>query len=319
MSEFNLINRYFKPLTASRDDVMLGIGDDCAIMQVPEGKKLAISTDTLISGVHFPVNTSAEDIGFKALAVNLSDLAAMGAEPAWVSLALTLPEQNHEWLEPFCHGFAQLAQVYNVQLIGGDTTRGDLSITVQIAGFVDSHKFLTRSQAKAGDLIYVSGTLGDAGLGLLSVSGKLNTAKSLAACEHKLNRPVARVELGQALVDVSSCAIDISDGLVADLQHIVDASECSASIELDALPLSDEVKSYYGEGVDFNQILTSGDDYELCFTVAASQQQKLDNLASQLAIRLTKIGVIKAGEGLEFIDSNDEIFKPEAAGYNHFL
>lgn len=299
--------------------MVLGIGDDCAIMQVPEGKRLAVSTDTLIAGVHFPVSTSAEDIAYKALAVNLSDLAAMGAKPAWVSLALTLPEPDHQWLERFCSGFAKLAKIHNVQLIGGDTTRGSLSITIQVMGFVDVDNFLMRSQAKEGDLIYVSGTLGDAGLGLLSVLDKLDATESLTDCVQKLNCPVPRIELGLALTDMSCCAIDISDGLAADLQHILDASKCAASVELDALPLSDEVKSYYAGQVDFNQILTSGDDYELCFTIAASQQQKLNALASQLNIKLTAIGKIKKGEGLEFIDSNGNTFKPEAIGYNHFL
>jgi thiamine-monophosphate kinase len=319
MSEFNLINHYFKELTASREDVVLGIGDDCAVMQVPDGQLLATSTDTLISGVHFPVDTPVEDIAYKALAVNLSDLAAMGAQPAWVSLALTLPEQTSEWLTSFSRGFAQLAKIHNVQLIGGDTTRGDLSITVQIFGFVEPDKILRRDQAKTGDLIYVSGNLGDAGLGLLSVLNKQNATESLLACVQKLNRPPPRVELGLALTRISACAIDISDGLAADLQHILDESQCGAKVELSALPLSDELKSYYGEQIDFNQVLTSGDDYELCFTVATSQQSKLEALASQLNIKLSCIGVIKQGEGLEFVDSTGELFKPETTGYNHFL
>lgn len=318
MSEFNLINRYFKQLTNSREDVTLGIGDDCAVLQVPEGKQLATSMDTLISGVHFPINTSVEDIAYKALAVNLSDLAAMGAEPAWVSLALTLPEPSDEWLEPFAVSFAQLAHTYNVQLIGGDTTRGDLSITLQIVGFVEPHTFLRRDQAKVGDLIYVSGTLGDAGLGLLSVLKQLNPQASLPHCVHRLNRPVPRIELGQALTRLCQCAIDISDGLAADLHHILEASQCAASINLADLPLSDELKAYYGADIDFQQILTSGDDYELCFTVAASQQKQLEAIASQLNINLTPIGVIKEGEGLEWVDSNGALFKLETVGYNHF-
>jgi len=318
VSEFNLINRYFSKLTASREDVALGIGDDCAIMQVPEGQCLATSTDTLISGVHFPAHTCAEDIAYKALAVNLSDLAAMGAQPAWVSLALTLPEQDEAWLQAFSDSFAQLAQQYNVQLIGGDTTRGDLSITIQIFGFVETHKFLRRDQAQAGDLVYVSGHLGDAGLGLQCALNQIDTTERLQSCIQKLNHPLPRIELGLALIGISRCAIDVSDGLAADLQHILDESQCAATIELDALPLSDALKEYYGEHVDWNQVLTSGDDYELCFTINASQKTKLVALAAELDIDLTCIGTIENGTGLEFVDSNGAAFKLETAGYNHF-
>lgn len=318
MSEFNIINRYFKDLTISRADVLLGIGDDCAIMQVPEGKYLATSTDTLIAGVHFPVNTSASDIAYKALAVNLSDLAAMGAEPAWVSLALTLPEQNNNWLDDFCNSFAQLAKTYNVQLIGGDTTCGDLSITIQIYGLLEAGKFLSRSQAKVDDLIYVSGTLGDAGLGLMSILEHGRAIKLNARCVQKLNRPIARVELGLALTEISQCAIDISDGLAADLQHVLQASQCGANIKLKDLPLSNDVKNYYADEVDFKQILSSGDDYELCFTVAPSQREKINELASQLDIKLTQIGTIKKGDRLEFIDVKGKVFKLNTTGYNHF-
>ena len=298
--------------------MLLGIGDDCAIMQVPEGCSLATSTDTLISGVHFPEDTRAEDIAYKALAVNLSDLAAMGAQPAWVSLALTLPDQDDVWLQAFSESFAKLARQYNVQLIGGDTTRGDLSITLQISGFVESNKFLRRDQAKAGDLIYVSGYLGDAGLGLQCALNQIDATRPLRSCIDKLNRPQPRVELGQALIDISYCAIDVSDGLAADLQHILNASQCAASVELDALPLSDALKTYYAGHVDWNQVLTSGDDYELCFTISASQKTKLDTLADELAIGLTCIGEIKQGAGLEFVDASGAEFKLETVGYNHF-
>jgi thiamine-monophosphate kinase len=318
VSEFNLINHYFKQLTASKADVILGIGDDCAITRVPDARLLATSIDTLISGVHFPHGTSAEDIGYKALAVNLSDLAAMGAQPAWVSLALTMPDENAQWLQGFCRGFAQLAQQYNVQLIGGDTTRGDLSISVQIYGFVEPQKFLRRDRAQLGELIYVSGYLGDAGLGLACALNKLASTSALQSCIQQLNRPLPRVELGQSLIDISACAIDISDGLAADLQHILDASQCAALIELDALPLSAELKAHYAERVDWQQVLTSGDDYELCFTIDAAEENKLIAIAAQLKLKLTKIGVIKQGVGIEFMHLNGAEFTLTTAGYNHF-
>lgn len=318
MSEFNLINRYFKKLTSDRADVMLGIGDDCAILQVPEGKYLAVSTDTLISGVHFPVQTSAEDIGYKALAVNLSDLAAMGAQPAWASLALTLPEQNDKWLQAFSDGFATLAKQYDVQLIGGDTTRGSLTITVQIYGFVDLQQCLRRDRAQVGDLLYVSGCLGDAGLGLEYVLNKTEATQAIKACVQRLNRPLPRVELGLALAEISHCAIDVSDGLVADLQHILDASQCAAIVNLDALPLSTELLSHYAGDINWEQVLSSGDDYELCFSVSPSQQTKLEALATQLDLKLTQIGIIKQGTGLKIIDSDGAEFKLNKNGYNHF-
>ena len=319
MSEFNLIDRFFKGLTIQRDDVHLAIGDDCAIMQVPEGQYLATSTDTLISGVHFPAHTQAFDIGYKALAVNLSDLAAMGAKPAWVSLALTLPERNNRWLDDFSNGFAKLAKLHNVQLIGGDTTRGELSITVQIYGFLEPNKVLRRDKAKPGDLIYVSGCLGDAGIGLQCVLNQLESEISLTTCVDKLNRPVPRVELGEALVELSQCAIDISDGLAADLQHIVEESQCAARVELESIPLSKELKSYYGSKVDWKQVLTSGDDYELCFTVSPSEQRNLNKLAARLDIKLTPVGIIKEGAGIEFINREGETADLQVTGYNHFL
>lgn len=319
MSEFNLIDRYFKALTTSREDVLVDIGDDCAITQIPEGYVLATSTDTLIAGVHFPHQTRAEDIGYKALAVNLSDLAAMGAQPAWASLALTLPANDDAWLNDFCRGFQSLAQKYGVQLIGGDTTRGALSITVQIQGFVKPGKYLTRRHAQIGDLIYVSGTLGDAGLGLQSLLNKLNTKESLNLCKEKLNRPIPRIELGQSLIDVSHCAIDISDGLSSDLQHILDASQCAAVIELDALPLSKELKSFYGDHINWQQVISSGDDYELCFTIPPSRQTRLDAMADQLNLNLSKIGTVVKGEGITFINTDGSEVNINTAGYNHFL
>lgn len=318
MSEFNLINQYFRLLTTNRDDVPLGIGDDCAILTVPEGKQLATSTDTLISGVHFPENTLPQDIAFKALAVNLSDLAAMGAQPSWVSLALTLPDQNDKWLAEFSDGFAQLAHQYDVQLIGGDMTKGHLSITIQIYGFVEPGAFLRRDQACEGDLIYVSGNLGDAGLGLQCVLNQLELTDSLKICVQRLNRPTPRIKLGQAIANLSRCAIDISDGLAADLQHILNESECAAVINLNDIPLSSALKNYYGEDVDWQQVLTSGDDYELCFTVSATSQSKISALASELNLDLSCIGYIKEGRGLEFVDANGEAVMFESSGYNHF-
>ena len=320
MSEFNLINQYFKTLTGKREDVMLGIGDDCALLRVASGKILATSTDTLISGVHFPSQRSAKDIAYKALAVNLSDLAAMGAQPAWVSLALTLPQQDELWLQDFCTGFEELARQYDVQLIGGDTTCGILSITVQIFGFVEPDKSLQRDKAQEGDLIYVSGDLGDAGLGLICVMQETLVNDSMRRCIDRLNRPSPRVELGLALAlhEVCACAIDISDGLAADLQHITQASQCAADIYIEKIALSEDLKTYYANAIDWNQVLTSGDDYELCFTVNKSSQQKVEAIAKQLNIDLTCIGEIKVGNDVRFIKPDGGMLYLDRTGYNHF-
>lgn len=318
MSEFNLIDRYFKSLSKQRDDVVLGIGDDCAILSVPETKLLATSVDTLISGVHFPKDTSANDIGYKSLAVNLSDLAAMGAQPAWVSLAISLPNQDEQWLEEFAKGFAELINQYGLQLIGGDTTKGSLSITVQIFGFVDKQKYLRRDAAKPGDLIYVSGNIGDAGLGLKLKLNEIPSEPDFNNCIQALNRPVPRVELGQKLLDVSQCAIDISDGLLADLGHITKESHCGAKLYLENIPLSDEVKKYYAKQIDWQSVITSGDDYELCFTIEKSRQPQLETIEKDLNIKLTCIGEITNDLEVECLTNDGKAINISEPGFNHF-
>jgi thiamine-monophosphate kinase len=313
--EFDLIERYFKPIPIRRKDVVKGIGDDCAILEVPQDRQLVTSTDTLVSGVHFPEETLAEDVGYKALAVNLSDLAAMGAEPAWVSLALTMPDENYQWLAGFVKGFSELAEKYNVQLIGGDTTKGPLSITVQIYGFIQKNKTLCRDAAKPGDLVYITGVIGDAGLGLKKLFNNLN---GLEKCVNQLNRPVPRVEVAQALTKISCCAIDISDGLLADLGHIAKESQCAAVIERDKIPLSKELQSFYGNDIDWQQVLASGDDYELCFTINEQNQDKINKIQSAHNVLLTCIGEIKAGHGVCCTDLNGQELDLSSPGYNHF-
>lgn len=317
MSEFDLINRFFKPEAVHRDDVKLGIGDDCAILDIPHGKQLCVSTDTLIAGVHFPDTTSARDIGHKALAVNLSDLAAMGAEPAWVSLALTLPEYNPEWLQGFIDGFNDLASRYNVSLIGGDTTRGHLTITVQVFGLIKEGQAMRRDRAHADQLIYVTGTLGDAGLGLHQVMGQINQS-SLDYCVQRLNRPEPRIDIARELVNLSDCAIDISDGLIADLGHILERSQCGAELQLQDIPLSDEVKRYYGEQIDWCQILGAGDDYELCFTCDENKAASLQTLARKQGIAITCIGRVTTGSDIICVDANGNVLDIQNMGYNHF-
>jgi thiamine-monophosphate kinase len=319
MSEFDIIRRYFTVSSPSRADVRIGIGDDAAIVQPAAGHELAITTDTLVSGIHFPETTSPYDIGHKALAVNLSDLAAMGATPAWVTLALTLPEENSAWLTAFAEGFFALAHRHGVQLIGGDLTRGPLSITVQALGQIPAGQAICRSGAQPGDLIYVSGTLGDAGLGLRAVQTDLSL--DATHFEHvltRLNRPEPRISLGESLRSIASSAIDLSDGLAADLGHILEKSQTGATLIVDHLPLSEALT----HSVSFHDAcefaLTAGDDYELCFTLPPAQRALLEERLTTLSCRVTCIGEITAEPGLNLRYQNGSSYHGSIFGYQHF-
>lgn len=317
ISEFALIQRYFTTHFPKRDDVILGIGDDAALCQAPEGMQLAISVDTLVSGVHFPIDTNAKDIGYKALAVNLSDMAAMGATPAWMTLAITCPMVDTQWLTLFTQGLLELATRYHVGLIGGDTTCGSLAITIQLIGFVPKSQALCRHQAKVGDSIFVTGTLGDAGLGLASIQKRMLLSQQASDyVEKRLNNPTPRVEIGQMLRSIASSAIDISDGLLADLGHITVASGVGATIELEKLPLSQALMTEIPLEQAWQLALTAGDDYELCFTVPA---ERLELLAKFLANeQYTCIGKIENQTGVRCIDVKGEPFGLEYQGYQHF-
>lgn len=315
-NEFDLIDTYFKNLTSARADVELGIGDDAALVTVPANHSLVITTDTLVPGVHFPVATAPFDIGYKALAVNLSDLAAMGAQPAWISLALTLPAVDTAWLHDFTQGMSQLAKAYQVQLIGGDTTRGALSITLQAFGFVPVHHALRRDGAKAGDKIYVSGTLGDAGLGLRIALQKPDDLQDPAKqiILQRLNRPTPRIELGLLLRGLATSAIDISDGLLADLNHILQKSEVGAHIETKNLPLSPPLQALPSE--DAQQLaLTAGDDYELCFTVSPEKEPELLEKLTTIQLACHCIGEIQAEQGIRLSGFTGNL---TAWGFQHF-
>ncbi|KRT55717.1 thiamine-phosphate kinase [endosymbiont of Ridgeia piscesae] len=315
LSEFDLIRRYFSDLTPLRDDVALGIGDDCALLDVPEGMELAVSIDTLVAGVHFLADVEPETLGHKALAVNLSDLAAMGAEPAWVTLALALPEVNEVWLEAFSCGFAALASRAGVSLVGGDTTRGPLTLTLQVHGFVPRGSALRRDGAQPGDRICVSGRLGDAALGLRLLQGEANLSEpERSQLIDRLQRPQPRLALGQALRGLASAAIDISDGLLADLGHILQASGVGARLQLARLPLSDAVR----RTADWGLPLAGGDDYELCFTLPPAELSRLWPLSEQLGLAISEIGEITAAPGLVCEQADATIWRPSAKGYDHF-
>lgn len=315
LSEFAIIDRYFKQQTTSRSDVVLGIGDDAALLQMPPSQLLVAAVDTLVAGVHFPLQTSPSDIAYKALAVNLSDLAAMGAMPAWFTLALTMPESNPVWLENFASGLFKLASQYQMQLIGGDTTRGPLSVTIQVHGFVPPQQALLRSGARPGDLIYVSGTLGDAGLGLRAATGQCDLPQPARDYVlQRLNRPTPQVELGLLLRDYASSAIDISDGLLADLQHILDESGTGAEVHAGQLPIS----KVLGESVPREEAvrlaLSAGDDYELCFTVPPGKENAMLEALKKINIKCSRIGLVTRGSGLDLKEFSEKI----STGYKHF-
>lgn len=313
--EFDIIRRHFIRSGPARDDIIAGIGDDAALLRVPPVHDLVTCTDTLVAGRHFPENTSPAAIGHKALAVNLSDLAAMGAEPAWATLALTMPEYDEAWMNAFMEGFFQLADRYPVGLVGGDTTRGPLSVTVQAHGFVPQGQALLRRGAQPGDRVYVTGTPGDAGLAL-----HLKEAAS-EALRKTLDFPEPRIEVGKGLRGVASAAIDISDGLLADLGHLLESDNLGAILQIDDLPRSREFLGHLKRaGIDADALfyelpLTAGDDYELCFTVAEAQSWQLD---AELGGGCTQIGVIKAASGIRCLKRDGSPYKPEGDGYRHF-
>ncbi len=317
-SEFSIIDHYFSRESKTHDrHLTLGIGDDAALINPPQGYELAISVDTLISGHHFPENTSASDIGYKSLVVNLSDMAAMGATPRWVTLSISLPEDDPKWLSDFSTQFFAVADQFGVALIGGDTVKGPLAITVQIIGTVKSGLALKRSDAKAGDLIVISGSLGDAGAGLkIALQQKHAVSEQEQALIDRLNRPAPRVELGQQLLSLASSAIDISDGLVSDLGHILKCSGVGARIDAKRLPLSDALASYCSEADAQQLALSAGDDYELCFTLPPENQSMLEQISKTCGIALTTIGEITAEDGL-MIENNLNPLHAQS-GFDHF-
>lgn len=315
--EFDLIRQYFQDATVARGDVTLGIGDDCALLDVPPGRQLAASLDTLVCGRHFVESVDPEALGHKSLAVNLSDLAAMGAEPAWAMLGITLPQADQAWLAAFMRGFVALAAEYGVQLIGGDTTRGPLSVTVQVQGFVEPGKALCRDGARSGDLVYVSGTLGDAGLALLAQQGLYVRQGSMKGLLQRLDRPLPRVALGLALREFASAAIDLSDGLGSDLGHIAERSGVGALLYLDRLPLSDAVRDYVQESGDWSVPLSAGDDYELAFCIPARCQAAFEAASAAWDVPVTWVGMIERGRGVRAMQPDGQVDEV-AGGFDHF-
>jgi thiamine-monophosphate kinase len=318
LNEFELIRDYFASQPVTRPDVVLGIGDDAALVTVPPEQELVVATDMLVAGVHFPESTDPRSIGHKALAVNLSDLAAMGATPAWFTLNLSLPQADPQWLREFCAGLYGLAGRFSVALIGGDTARGPLTVGIQILGLVPRWRALTRSGAKPGDRVYVTGYLGEAALGLRLFQGRLGLPEEYQGpVVERLNRPVPRVAAGLQLRGIASACIDISDGLVADLGHILAASNAGARIRLDYLPLSPAYDCVHAQ-VGWEPALAGGDDYELCFTVPPAREPLLYKVAMKLGVPFREIGVIEIEPGLRIVNEQGANFAPPTAGYDHF-
>jgi thiamine-monophosphate kinase len=317
MKEFQLIRQIQQQTSAalanaSDAGVSVGIGDDAAVLEVPAGYQLVAATDTLNAGIHFPTDTPAFDIGYKCLAVNLSDLAAMGAVPRWALLSLSLPQAGSDWVQSFTDGFSSLAQCHGVSLVGGDTTSGPLSVSLTALGIVEPGKALQRNVAKAGDLLVVSGTVGGAAYALAQLQ-----AGNAVQERHLLDRPQPRVRLGRALAGFANACIDISDGLLADLGHVLRASACGARLELDKLPASDAMAQLDDE-TKWNYQLAGGDDYELLFTLPQQHESMLAKWRRQLDIRLSVIGEIEAQEGCRCTAPGGVDYDPVKSGYEHF-
>ena len=310
--EFDLIAR-IRARVATRADVVLGIGDDAALLAPPPGRQLVVTADTLNDGVHFPRGTSPADVGWKALAVNLSDLASMGAEPAWCTLSLSLPQSDPAWIEGFLDGFLDLAGQHDIALVGGDTTRGPLSIAVTAMGLVEPGRALRRDGARVGDEVWVTGTLGDAAGGLA-----LLDREAVPALRARLDRPTPRVAAGRALAGIATACVDVSDGLLADLGHVCARSHVAARIDVDALPASAVLREAFGEADRIALQASGGDDYELCFTAPADAGADIGAVSAQLGLRFTRIGRIVAGEGVHPVDAKSQPWSSPRRGYDHF-
>jgi thiamine-monophosphate kinase len=318
MKEFEIIKRYLTLDSNKRKDVIKGIGDDCALVKLPRGQRLAMSMDTLIGDVHFMADSNAADIAHKAVAVNLSDLAAAGAEPAWLTLSLSLPEYNETWLKDFSKGLKRIIEFFGVQIIGGDTCRGPLSITIQAHGFVPENVFLSRDKAQAGDLICVTGELGDAALGLMIAKNELQVAPSDAAkLLKKYQTPYPRIAAGIALRGRATSAIDISDGLLADVNHISQQSGVGALLRWEKVPLSKELKSCVSPELQMRAALTGGDDYELCFTVKEEDFDATKQALETVGTSCFTIGRLTGKPGVRVLHHKDEVELTDL-GYQHF-
>ncbi len=313
MGEFDLIRDYFRDIGAPRSDVLVGVGDDGALLEPPESRNLVSVMDTLVESIHFPVNTPARSVGHRSLAVNLSDIAAMGADPAWASLSLSMPHLDHAWLADFAAGFSECAQAHGVSLVGGDTVSGPLVVTVHVTGHVDTHAHTLRTGARPGDRIYITGTLGDAAAGLRAMT----RGDGHSFLIDRFLYPEPRVALGAAVRNLVTASIDVSDGLGQDLGHLLQASDVGAQVVLEDLPMSSILRNGFSPGEARYLALCGGDDYELCVTVPPDNAEEFEDVCDNLVVRCQCIGVINEGSGLNFTLDG----KPHAVnvhGHDHF-
>ncbi len=314
-SEFDLIAR-IRARIAARSDVIVGIGDDAAILSVPPGRQLVVAMDTLNIGVHFPADTAPADIGWKALAVNLSDLAAMAATPVWCTLSLSLPQPDAAWIDGFLDGFLALAARHRVALVGGDTTRGPLSVCVTAHGLLDPRGALLRSGARVDDDVWVTGTLGDAAVALRQWQAGGEIDPVLRA---RLDRPTPRVAAGLALAGIAHACIDVSDGLLADLGHVCRASRVGAQIDVDALPASAALQTSFDVTARRELQASGGDDYELCFTAPKTARLTVADAMDACDVPAARIGRITADAGkVSLHDAAGAAWSPTRTGYVHF-
>lgn len=321
MSEKTLIQKYFSRHQAACETVDVSVGDDAAIVYPPEDSKLVITTDTLNAGVHFYADCKPQDIGHKSLAVSLSDIAAMGARPLWATLNLSLPNIDHQWLKYFSDGLYQLADSYNLKIIGGDLVKGPLSITMQVIGCLHNHQKLLRNTCQVEDLIYVTGCLGDAALGL-----KLIKNDSILQLNHddrnyfltRLHKPTPRLDVSEHIVDYAHSAIDISDGFLIDLQRMLSASIKGANIYLDKIPVSRAMQGVIKNAEDIKNLLVGGEDYELIFTIKPDDKIRLEEYFSSEEIIVSEVGKIVAGSGISLINNDQLSELPENLGFDHF-
>ena len=321
MNEFELIERFFSRPPRSKS-VALGVGDDAALLVPTSGCELVVSVDMLVEGRHFFAGADPERLGHKTLAVNLSDMAAMGATPRWALLAGALPESDAEWLGAFARGFYALAEAHDVELVGGDTTRGPRNLCVTILGEVPAGAALRRDGAHPGDDLYVSGMLGDAALAVAVQGGRTTLpADALAAARLRLEMPQARIALGIALRQVASAAIDISDGLTGDLAHILERSKVGAVVELAAVPRSKALAGKFGSAehaLALDCLLAGGDDYELLFAAPPSSARRIAEISTQLSLPLTRIGSMTKQAGLVVMDERGVPLAALPHAFDHF-
>jgi len=318
MDEFRLIERFFRRDSKS-SEVVVGIGDDGAVVKAGINEQTVLVTDTLVAGVHFPERTAPQDLGYKLLAVNLSDLAAMGATPNWFLLNLVMPDADESWLQGFSTGLFSLAEEYSVALIGGDTARGPLCVSATVGGHVRSGTALRRNGAQAGDQLWVSGTLGDAAIGLDLLGGVLGaTGEDMDYLVGRLNRPKPRIELGLSLGAVATAGIDVSDGLLADLGHILkESGALGAIVDVSCLPVSPQAIGACGESLAREKALTGGDDYEICFTANPAQRSQIEQLRQNCNVKLTCIGSIRTLAGIVLTGTDNQDLTGIKPGYRH--